>query len=455
MKDIRFTRIMRRWSDQEIVGINDDGTIYERAEWTAREDAIASQCAKRHGLADIHELKDDRALGITDPDIVRADGDGRGDGENGGDGRFQDNDDSGDGQDSGDGDGSQGDESDEQSDSESGSGDGEDGGDGGDPDIQFEESEGEDDPFPDNPLLDDIWPDLKPRVVQIAESRATQAFQHGVRYTRQHAGSGGGSGSKTVRVSGKKTGEIAGVQHFMFDTVLRAVARGLHVYLPGPPGTGKSHMAVQVAEALGVEIHIDSFSPMSTTSKLDGFVDANGKVVETGYRRAFVNGWVYVGDELDNANPAIVTGLNSGLANGRHAFPDGTFQMHDRFVMIATANTLGTGPTSEFAGRQKLDPATLNRFVKIPIGTDEGMEQALVESILGAKQADRWLSKVRHARRAVEGLGIRHFVTMRDSLNGARLIAAGDGAFTVTEALDMTVMNVLSEDQQAKIKAYR
>lgn len=371
------------------------------------------------------------------------DGDGaEGDrGDQGGQGSQGESEDQGDQ----DGDGSQGDQEGDQD------GD-QDDQEGGEPKIQFESGEGEDDEF-DNPFADDLWPIIKPRIVEIAEDRAEQAYVQSARYSRLNGGSGSGSGERDVRVSGVKSGKVEGVTHHMFDKVLRAVARGCHVYLPGPPGTGKSHMALQVAEALGRDFSVTSFSPMSTESKLTGFRDANGNTVRTEYRERYEGGGIWLGDELDNANPAIVAGLNSGLANSFMEFPDGTIKRHDGFVCIATANTLGTGPTAEFSGRQKLDPATLNRFVKIFIGTDEAMETHLVEQILSPTEAERWLSKVRKVRRAVEQHRIKHFVTMRDSLQGARLIAPGDGKFTIGEALEMTVLAVLTDDQREKVRA--
>ena len=124
-------------------------------------------------------------------------------------------------------------------------------------------------------------------------------------------------------------------------------------------------------------------------------------------------------------------------------------------MCIATANTLGTGPTAEFAGRQKLDPATLNRFVKIFIDTDESMEDSIVTDMLGEATAQAWLKKVRHVRRAVADLRIKHFVTMRDSINGARLIAPGAGKFSQVEALHHTVLAVLPDDTVEKIKRWR
>lgn len=374
-----------------------------------------------------------------------------------GDGRDQEDNQSGDPGDNGDGEGDDGEPSDEDSD---GDGEGESEGEpqeGEEMDFNQREGQGnEDAPIDSDALANDLWPHLVPNVRVVAENYARYAAEYAVRSAlAQGAGSGSyGSDQGSLKFEQKKF-NTPDVKHHQYEKVRNIVARGLNAYLPGPPGTGKSHMIKQIAEELGRPYHIDSFSPMSTESKLNGFIDANGKLIESGYRKAFLGGWIYGGDELDNSNPAIVTGLNSGLANGVHAFPDGTYPVHPDFVMIATANTLGTGPTAEFAGRQKLDPATLNRFVKVYIDTDEVLEDQIVHAMIGKDVGDKWLRKVRQVRRAVADLKIKHFVTMRDSINGAKLIAPGPGQFSQLEALEHTILAVLSPDQVDKIKAWR
>lgn len=247
----------------------------------------------------------------------------------------------------------------------------------------------------------------------------------------------------------------AELRHREFDKVLMLVARGIHVYLPGPPGTGKSHMAKQIADTLDRPFGVQSFSPMSTESALKGFRNAHGEYVRTIYREIFEHGGIFLGDELDNANPAIVAVLNSGLANEFMEFPDGVVKRHPDFVFIATANTLGTGPTAQFAGRQKLDPATLNRFAKVHIDTDEDVEDALVHAVVGTEVGTAWLKKVRFVRRAVADLRIDLFVTMRDSIMGAKMIAPGQGQLSQVEALEHTCLGSLTADQRDKIKAWK
>ena len=401
------------------------------------------------------KINDDHIKGVYDDNQ-------RGGSDSGSDQDDQEQNQNGDGNEDGDGSqdqqGSDGDDGESDGDGDDGDSESDDSGDGDsdseDGEMNFEDrdKDGEDDGFPENPVADALWELYRPRVREIAHHYA----EYGARYALQHGKGGNGSGpGLTLQFDKGKVGKVEGVTHHMFPKVLAAVQRGVNVYLPGPPGTGKSHMAQQIAEALGVDFNVDSFSPMSTEAKLLGFKNAQGEPVRTGFQRVYTEGGVELFDEMDNANGAVLAVMNGGLANGQLGFSEGVMKRHENFVAIATANTLGTGPTAEFAGRQKIDPATLNRFVKIFIDTDENMEDHIIRSMIGATTGDSWLKKVRQVRRAVADLRIKHFVTMRDSINGARLIAPGAGAFSQLEALEHTILAVLTEDQVSKIKQWR
>lgn len=248
-----------------------------------------------------------------------------------------------------------------------------------------------------------------------------------------------------------------GIFHPNFDTLVRLVKAGLHVFLPGEPGTGKSHAGEQVATILGWAFASLSLGPTTPESRLWGGMDANGKFFEPPFvrlaRYAMDNpdkGAVFCLDEMDNGHAGILATLNSAMANGWFTAPNGdVITFGKNYVILGAANTFGTGPTAEFSGRNKLDAATLNRFRYLPWGTDEGMETAICQTVLGDERLlAAWLDVWRTARKNVADHGLKIFVTMRGAIMGARMLANG---FTVDEALMLELGNKVPADQWKKI----
>lgn len=253
--------------------------------------------------------------------------------------------------------------------------------------------------------------------------------------------------------------ELEGLFHNQFPTLVRCVQAGKHVFLPGPPGTGKSHAAEQVATALEWGFASMSFGPTTPESRLWGGMDAHGKFFEppfvTGARYAQDNpdkGFIFCMDEMDNGHAGIIATTNSAMANGWFTAPNGdVIRMGRNFVIVAAANTYGTGPTAEFSGRNKLDAATLDRFVYIPWDTDLAVETALVHQWLDKIAAKGWLNVWRTARGNVEKNGLKQFVTMRGCVSGAQLVAGG---FTPQEAFALVLGNKVPADQLRKISPF-
>lgn len=260
--------------------------------------------------------------------------------------------------------------------------------------------------------------------------------------------------------------QVEGMFHKDFAMLCRVIAAGKHVFLPGEPGGGKSHHALEAIKVLNAHVervftetdlyHAYSLGPTTPESRLWGGRDANGNHHETGMletcRHAMANPdmiHAVVLDEMDNGHAGILATLNSALANGWFFAPNGDkITLGKNIVFVACANTFGTGPTADFAGRNKLDPATLDRFQYLPWGTDEGLEAALVAQRLDGDMAGVWLDVWRTARANVKSHGLKHFVTMRGCINGADLLACG---FTVDEALMLGLGNKLPADQWAKV----
>lgn len=231
--------------------------------------------------------------------------------------------------------------------------------------------------------------------------------------------------------------------HKSFGTLLKMVGAGLHAYLPGPAGSGKSTAGEQVADKLGLEFYCQSVGQQTTQSHLLGYMDANGNYVTTTFRKAFEEGGVFLLDEVDAGNANVLTVLNSALANGLCSFPDGMVRMHANFRCIAAANTFGTGADRQYVGRNQLDAASIDRFAFLEWGYDEELELQIASN-------QEWTRFVQRVRRVVSDLKIRHVVSPRASINGSKLLAAGMDRASVEES---TIWKGMDPATRAKVVA--
>jgi len=253
-----------------------------------------------------------------------------------------------------------------------------------------------------------------------------------------------------ITLPSKATVQVAGRQHAEFPNVLASVSAGVHVYLVGAAGTGKSTIAENVAKALGVPFAAKSVTAQTSEASLVGFVDAHGNTVRTPFRDVFEHGGVFLLDEVDNGNPNVLNVLNSALANGVMAFPDGMVKRHDSFVGMASANTYGNGATAEYVGRNPIDAAFLDRFAMVAIDLDESLESSMLDAVgLDAETSRTWLNAVRTSRANVSRYGLRVIVSPRATIDGARLLRAGVDMET---AYKMRVLKGAKDEQVAKIR---
>ena len=229
-----------------------------------------------------------------------------------------------------------------------------------------------------------------------------------------------------ITVANKPTVQIQGVLHNRFTDILHTVGAGVHAYLVGSAGTGKSTIGKQVADSLNVPFASKSVSGQTPESALVGYMAGGGNYVGTEFRRIFEFGGVFLLDEVDNGNPNVLNVLNSALANDSMAFADGMVSRHKDFVAIATANTYGNGATAEYVGRNPIDKAFLNRFATIDIDIDENVEDAMLKSVgLSLDVSRLWITAIRKARTNVFANNLRVIVSPRNTLNGAKQISAG------------------------------
>lgn len=207
-----------------------------------------------------------------------------------------------------------------------------------------------------------------------------------------------------------------GIVHHKTGDIMRAVMAGLNVYLHGPAGSGKTTVALKIAEALKLQFYFAA--KVESEYLLLGFKDARGETVRTQFREAYEHGGLFLFDELDGSAAGAVVALNAALANGMCPFPDGIIKRHADFHCIAAGNTVLTGASRQYVGRSQLDAASVDRFAFIEFDYDEQLETALASNV-------QWAKHVQAIRAAIKSRALNHLVTPRATLDGCKSLAAG------------------------------
>lgn len=166
------------------------------------------------------------------------------------------------------------------------------------------------------------------------------------------------------------------MKHNKFDEVLILANAGIPTLLTGEKGSGKTTVAMQVADGLRIPFFSVSMTRQTTLSQLLGFMSVNGTYVPSQLRGVAENGGLFLLDEIDAGDANVLLCLNT-IENGFISFPDGIMKLHKDFRLMATANP--QDQHEHYVGRSKLDAATLDRFDIIDLEHDAALEQTLVD----------------------------------------------------------------------------
>jgi cobaltochelatase CobS len=217
-------------------------------------------------------------------------------------------------------------------------------------------------------------------------------------------------------------------KHRDFDRVLRRVQAGLTPWLHGEAGTGKTTLAIQIAEAMGLPFHGISVTNETTITTFFGYTDANRFLHRTDFREAWEHGGIFLLDEASSARPTIAAGINMALANGVVSFPDGMIKRHPDCFIIAAANDTGQGPTPVYPKGIKQDSSFLDRFVMNELLLDQRVVDAgVAERLENAMLRRQWMLVWHKARENRQAFGLHNFVvTPRSAFDGATLLSIGE-----------------------------
>lgn len=196
-----------------------------------------------------------------------------------------------------------------------------------------------------------------------------------------------------VKVGDAPVVELDGHQHPLFPRVLALLSTRQrdgffpNILLKGPAGCGKTHLASQVARALGRTYASISGSAGVSEAQLTGRLLPTGEAGRFQYHSSplvdqYMTGGLFLLDEMDAFDPNALVSTNSALANGEFFVEaraasglDTRVPRHRDSIILASANTFGTGADAMYVGRNPLDAATLTRFIVLEMDYDRGFER--------------------------------------------------------------------------------
>lgn len=223
-----------------------------------------------------------------------------------------------------------------------------------------------------------------------------------------------------------KLGDFTKIFHTKTSCPSKALPRlitnaklGLNSLLIGPAGSGKTMAAHQLAETLNVPFGHLCFTAGASETWLFGRQTPAG-FVNGIFAHLYENGGVFLADEMDAADPNLLLSINTALSSSVFMNPISGKEIsrHADFTFVGACNTHGKGGDHIYTGRNRLDAATLDRFVCLFIDYDRD-----IEALVCADQ--RLLDCLRSTRDELKESKLEEVISTRCIANSYLQIQAG------------------------------
>jgi hypothetical protein len=164
---------------------------------------------------------------------------------------------------------------------------------------------------------------------------------------------------------GQRAGKF---EHAATPAIIVSIKAGVPTWIWGGAGIGKSVGVYKAAEILKEELgrpdyRVHELNLSGQTAAAITGRDRLKEFVESNFTAAMRDGYLWLGEEIDNADPRVLTLINNCIANGIYSNPvtGEEWEIHKDARVVVTANTNGQGAAAGFI-RNKIDRASIDRF---------------------------------------------------------------------------------------------
>lgn len=243
-------------------------------------------------------------------------------------------------------------------------------------------------------------------------------------------------------------------RHPAYEDMLDVISVGQNPMLVGPAGSGKTTLVRHLAEDLKRRFHFQPCTAGLSEAHIFGRMNAHGEYIQSAVVDVWENGGVLLLDEFDAMDANVSVGLNEALNSGSMSLPNRPekplAERHADTVVAVACNTFGNGLSMEYAGRNQLDGATLDRFAMTRIFVDYQTE---LEEAWGEKaKAQVFVHKLQTIRAKCKETKVRRICSTRAIIQGCELRMHRPEKYTDDVLMERFFLG-WTEQERAKVSA--